>query len=320
MDCGIYKIENKINGKVYIGQSQDISERWKQHLNSYTKESNVIYKAIRKYGIDNFLFEIIEVCDIESLNEREIYYINKFNSYVGFKKSNGYNMTKGGEGTRGVIRSKEYRAAVRERLIGGRLSEETKLKISIHHKESGLFSGNNNPNFGKHWSEDWKINHSKKMKGKLSYGNNGMAKMVFCAGNVFTSAKECGEYYGIGETTIRGWLNGHGKINKLFEDYDLTYFENEDEILRYQSKDYIEFNIDTFNKYTRKKSSRRVVLNNILFDTILDCSMYANINISTMKSWLNGRNLGSKQAQHYINELGLRYATQEDIGFIIHIN
>lgn len=94
--CGLYKITNKINGKCYVGQSVNILVRWRQHLTQpFNKKSNsynnLLYRAIRKYGVNNFVFEIIELCDVSELNEKEIYYIGKFNAY-----ESGYNMTIGG--------------------------------------------------------------------------------------------------------------------------------------------------------------------------------------------------------------------------------
>lgn len=85
---GIYKFTNKINGKSYIGQSTDIFQRKREHehraLTNYpsNKEYNkIFYKAIRKYGLDNFSFEILEICDKAQLNEKEKYYITLYNSY-----------------------------------------------------------------------------------------------------------------------------------------------------------------------------------------------------------------------------------------------
>lgn len=71
--CGIYKIENLINHKVYIGQSINIKIRWKNHLKvSKNPNSNCyeypLYKAFRKYGINNFSFEILEECSKDNLN------------------------------------------------------------------------------------------------------------------------------------------------------------------------------------------------------------------------------------------------------------
>ena len=96
--CGIYKIQNLINGKIYIGQSVDIQYRFKNHKSeSFNPKSNAydtaIHRAIRKYGVDNFSFDIIEECDQEKLREREIYWIDYYQSF-----GNGYNLTSGGEG------------------------------------------------------------------------------------------------------------------------------------------------------------------------------------------------------------------------------
>ena len=96
--CGIYKIQNLINGKIYIGQSVDICYRFNNHKSeSFNPKSNAyntaIHRAIRKYGVENFSFDIIEECDQNELREREIYWINYYNSF-----GNGYNLTTGGEG------------------------------------------------------------------------------------------------------------------------------------------------------------------------------------------------------------------------------
>ena len=96
--CGIYKIENLINGKIYIGKSIDINYRLSNHKSeSFNPQSNAydtaIHRAIRKYGLDNFSFEVIEECNRSNLSEREKYWIDYYNTF-----KNGYNMTLGGEG------------------------------------------------------------------------------------------------------------------------------------------------------------------------------------------------------------------------------
>ena len=83
MSCGIYKIENIITGEVYIGQSTNIAQRFNHHKNYSSKISHYpLYQAFQTYGIENFNFSIIEECSIEQLNEKEIYYINKFDSFA----------------------------------------------------------------------------------------------------------------------------------------------------------------------------------------------------------------------------------------------
>ena len=71
---GIYKIINKINGKIYVGQSVNIEERWKQHeykaFNANGQAYNsAIHQAFRKYGVENFEYQVVELCSIEELDE-----------------------------------------------------------------------------------------------------------------------------------------------------------------------------------------------------------------------------------------------------------
>ena len=80
MSCGIYKIQNKINNKCYIGQSINIDRRWKEHKRKYYFEDTKFYRAIRKYGLENFEFSIIEECSPEDLDERENYWIVYYNT------------------------------------------------------------------------------------------------------------------------------------------------------------------------------------------------------------------------------------------------
>jgi hypothetical protein len=94
LSCGIYKITNNINSKSYIGLSKNIEKRWLAHKYNYRHNINdtVLCKAFNKYGIDNFNFSILELCDKNRLSEREIYWIVKYDSY-----NHGYNSTTGGE-------------------------------------------------------------------------------------------------------------------------------------------------------------------------------------------------------------------------------
>lgn len=94
----IYKHTNKINGKCYIGQTkQSLKVRWKNGIGY--DGSPVFYKAIQKYGWDNFTHEVIEdnILSQEEANNREIFYIKFYNSYIGFNNCNGYNATLGGD-------------------------------------------------------------------------------------------------------------------------------------------------------------------------------------------------------------------------------
>lgn len=136
--CGIYIIKNKINEKVYIGQSVDIICRWYAHKNSangnrqdsYTK----IHKAMRELGVKNFYIEIIEECDYSQLNEREKYWINFYDSY-----NNGYNMTLGGESNRGETNGRAI--LTEEQVIEIRLAYNNKIPFKkVYEKYKDIIS------------------------------------------------------------------------------------------------------------------------------------------------------------------------------------
>jgi len=90
---GIYLIRNLINGKVYIGQTINIKQRIRQHINKFKrgKHYNSYFQAsMDKYGMHNFELLVLELCERENLSNLESKYIKQYKSY---KKDKGYNMT-----------------------------------------------------------------------------------------------------------------------------------------------------------------------------------------------------------------------------------
>lgn len=110
----IYKITNNINGKGYVGKTErSIEIRWSEHTRpSRWKMDLPLYRAFLKYGIDNFSIEEVEECDDTILDEREIYWINYFDTY-----KRGYNCTAGGEG--GIKTHNEYIDIIISRYLNG---------------------------------------------------------------------------------------------------------------------------------------------------------------------------------------------------------
>ena len=91
---GIYKITNQVTKECYIGQSVDISKRWKDHakcgLGIDTPAGNKLYKAMQTYGIWNFSWEVLEQCSKDLLDEKEKYYIDLYDSYnFGYNSNTG---------------------------------------------------------------------------------------------------------------------------------------------------------------------------------------------------------------------------------------
>ena len=96
--CGIYMYKNRINGKIYIGQTVNVYLRRRQHENPTGQDrthqfDSEFHRDMRKYGIENFEFSILEECSPKDLNEREIYWISKYET-----TENGYNVKRGGSG------------------------------------------------------------------------------------------------------------------------------------------------------------------------------------------------------------------------------
>jgi group I intron endonuclease len=139
-------------GKKYIGQTISEKTRKRKHISDSKILDLKFYRAVRKYGWENFIYGVINEFDENILNESEMFYIKKYDSF-----ENGYNSTFGGEGRRGYKLSQETKElismalkgkpmnhgkAVSAGLIGRKLSEEHIEKIQKTQKEnkSGIHS------------------------------------------------------------------------------------------------------------------------------------------------------------------------------------
>lgn len=209
-DIGIYCIENIINNKKYIGQSIHIYRRWSEHkheLNKGVHDNDYLQKAWNKYGSDNFIFSIIELCDIMELDEKESYYINLYNT---IDDAYGYNLVSGG----GV-----------NRIISDITREKLK-EASKKPRPNRNMSGINNPMFGKSMSESTKEKIRQKRLGtkasvetkkKLSESRLGEKNHrcipIYCPelGETFWGAKEAELKYGVNRNKISECINGKRK-------------------------------------------------------------------------------------------------------------
>lgn len=157
----IYKITNLINQKVYIGQTiQSLTARWNQHIKNSrnTKNTLHLYESIRKYGKELFKREIIDSAKtLDELNEKEIYWINFYNSLDPDK---GYNNVEGGKANPmhnsrviekhlNKMRSEQVRAKISLSIKKLRdekgFSQETRNKISIKLKGNQHYKGKKRP-------------------------------------------------------------------------------------------------------------------------------------------------------------------------------
>lgn len=157
----IYKTTNLINQKFYVGKDT--------HNNpNYYGSGKRLNLAIKKYGIDNFKKEIIEICNnLEQLNDREKFWIKELNAI-----NEGYNISLGGDGGDTISnnpRKKEIGKKISEsnkgRFIGKTNSKETREKISKSLK--GKLVGDKNPNYGKNHTNETKDKIRKKALGRV---------------------------------------------------------------------------------------------------------------------------------------------------------
>ena len=187
----IYKIINNINGKVYIGKTEQNNpyDRWKEHIRDHARRRNEkrpLYSAMKKYGVENFSFKVLE--ETNSPEEREMHYIDVYRSYVGFKDCNGYNATLGGDGKKYLSLNEnevikyhidESCRSLKETADYFRVDPETIRKILIKNNEK--------------WIDKKYIQRFKK------YINNGPLAQLDLDDNIvniFESLSEANEYFG----------------------------------------------------------------------------------------------------------------------------
>ena len=166
----IYKIVNQLDNKVYIGQTVNPNRRWRDHqCLTRGKQEQYIHRAMNKYGIENFLFEIIAACKTTSdANIIEMEIIKQYNSR---DKNYGYNVAPGGESPWNRGLAPEYQP-----MFGKHHSPESKLKSSISN------TGKIKPH-SKVWSDQMKghkhgmtgKNHSEETKEKMSIAHSNIS-------------------------------------------------------------------------------------------------------------------------------------------------
>lgn len=223
MTCGIYMIQNKVNGKIYIGQSNNIERRYNEHrysLNNNKDYNKHLQSAWNKYGQNNFEFTILLECEENQLNTYEEYYIFELMSYdnrVGYNKQYGGGVNKPTQETKKKMsKSKKGKSHP--------ISEETKKKISkANTGREGCFKGKKHSeetkkkiseaNKGKPKSEETKKKMSKAKKSMYIGENNPRAKKVHCIelNITFNTLKEASEKLNICRSSIGDCLHGRQK-------------------------------------------------------------------------------------------------------------
>lgn len=129
--CGIYKITNTVTGDFYIGSSKDVKLRWMQHKRPSTWKkcpNNQLYQDMQKYGLDKFVFEILEEVEVEKLKEKEQEFIETLKPTYNQMNANGLN----------VERKKEYQKEY-EKTDKRKEYEKTDKRKESHRKAQNKY-------------------------------------------------------------------------------------------------------------------------------------------------------------------------------------
>lgn len=196
---GIYCITNTVTGKRYVGKSVDIESRFSEHIRELVSGNHFnlyLQRSWNKYGRDCFSFNVLEECDEQMLNEREIYWIQHFG---GYKSDALFNLAEGGSGGRMSPEVVEKRAKS--------ISKARQLT------PAGTYSGSHNSMFGKHHSEATKAvlrqkcrhtvnpmqgrHHSDETKLKISRANSGRVLSAEVRSKISAGVKQHLETHGV---------------------------------------------------------------------------------------------------------------------------
>ena len=239
---GIYIIENKVDGKKYIGQTIGFKKRFKHHrisLRGNKHRNPHLQHAWNKYGEDNFKFIEFFPCEREKFGYWELYFVRMFNSldqkkgyniHIPDGKGRGFTISEEtrkrmGDASRGKnnanygkVMSQEQRKKISDTLKGGKLSPETIAKISGKNNHNYGRTGAKHPLFGKSPSLERRINASR------AWGVTPFAayKDGSKIGEYDTQA-QCGRELGIRQSGVSGCLSGRYKSSK---GYTFVYLIN----------------------------------------------------------------------------------------------
>lgn len=269
---GIYCIKNLKNSKCYIGLSVDISHRWNshRHLLRHNKHINKhLQNAWNKYGENNFEFSILEKCPSDKLPQKEMYWIEKLNTF-----KNGYNSSIGGEGTFGYKFTDEQRE---------KLSNSTKGRVrtseSIEKQK-------------KTFQQTLKNGYQIKTKHFQKYNKEKQRKIIcyingFNLYNIYESVHEASRDMDIPATRISSVLNKRTH-NCVFNDYNIvTFFYFEETI-----SEEIVLNEFKYKNAHLKTKVNKYDENNILvktFSSVQDCIKSDNITKKILTSICSGK-------------------------------
>ena len=299
---GIYRIKNLVNEKCYYGSSKNIEKRWRRHLNQLRNKTHInciLQNAWNKYGEDNFIFEIVERCELENIFEVEQKYIDTCGDYnIGLRASGGDNISRNPNKDEII---KKMTDSVKKRY-DSMTEDEKKQKhskpmelnpnwkggVSYVYCECGKRIGQgytncnqcrprsneSNPFFGK--------THSEKTKNKLSermMGNVPVNRKEIVINNIdYTSYNDASDKLGIPLVTIR-WrcLSKNPKYKNYYHKGEIKEIYSEEEQ---------KVRLSEPQKGKQTKFNKPFFIDDVEFRTLMEASEKLNIHPMTIKGRL----------------------------------
>lgn len=250
---GIYKITSP-NNKIYIGQSINIEKRFIQYKKLRSCVGQIkLYNSFLKYGVENHIFEIIEECFIELLNNRERFFQEHYNVL-----EMGLNLKLTKTNDKSGYLSEYTKEKIRKNSVGRKASEATKLKMSIRMKgRKGAMNGKK---------------HSDESKLKISLSNIGKVHSK--------------------ETKLKISKSNLGKISGMFGKKHSDITKDKMSLSQKGNKNGINKKMSEHEKENLKNIFSKIILDTqtgVFYTGTREAALYNNISQSTLKSKLNGR-------------------------------
>jgi group I intron endonuclease len=300
---GIYRIKNNINEKCYYGSSKNIEKRWKTHLNQLINGKHInciLQNAWNKYGKDNFIFEIVEECELENLFETEQKYIDTCGDYnIGLKASGGDNISKNPNKEMIIENIKKGSKLWRDSLTDEEKKErfskpldknpnwrggssfiycECGKRIGYGHTHCGKCrprSGVKNPFYGKKHTEELKKKSSDRMMGVY----NGEQNIPIIINDIeYMSAGQASKILNIPTVTIR-WrvLSKNPKYKKYhYKGQEKIFYSEEEQKERLSNP----------QKGKQTKFNKPFIIDGIEYRTLKEASDKLNVHPMTIKGRL----------------------------------
>lgn len=299
---GIYKILNITNGKCYYGSSKNIEKRWKTHvnqLNNKTHINSILQRAWDKYGENNFLFEVIETCEVDKLFEVEQNYLNLNPEYnIGITASGGDNLTKNPNRKIIIENIKNGSKIWRDSLSDDEKKEKFSKPLdknpnwrggsSFKYCECGkrigygrthcckcnLRNGEKNPFYGKKHSEKMKKNASTRMMGNVPPNR----LPIIIKDVEYESYSHASKNLDIPLTTIR-W-----RVLSKNPKYKNYYHKGEEKVFYDEEEQHKRLSLPQKGKQT--KFNKPFLIDDVEYRTLKDAGDKLNIHYMTIKGRL----------------------------------